>query len=711
MMKMKVLSAAVVALCTAGAGGATTVENDTLKVNFADADSGFAVTGIVVKETGSARFITSDGKGPDFWELDFTAKAEAGGNTVLKLSNRSPAAERQAFRDGDTQAFLWKGMALGDEQGVVDVRAELKLPYGKAAGEWRIFVTNRSRKRALATTRYPYLRTVIAKGEGDALVPTKNLGARFIRGFDPAALRPGFYGYPGWYPMVTAFQKGESGLYCAAHDPDGRIKTLHYLKDGSVFFETPVENAGVVGKAAEGPKYPVVITGYSGDWWQVAHIYRNWALKQKWAAKGPIAKRSDYPRAMSDVAIWGRLTYGPSSASNTLAMIRNTWPDVKLGFRWYSWNIQPFDNSYPEFFPQPGVKEFCEEARKKGYLVMPYVNGRLWDQGLRSFRYAKRDCCTDKAGNPVIEKYGRSFGVMCPYAEGWQQTLIDMGVDVVEGNSANAIYYDQISCSRPQLCFNPAHGHTLGGGTWWAEGYRKALTEIHKRFSAAGIPVTSEGAGESWLDLVDGHLIVGRNAYTDDVPFYPAVYSGYTTYFCCEEQATDAPEAFFARQVQSALCGCQSGSWSHNRLFLRDSKGRISLEQNSRCLHALARLRTKFPEYLAYGMLRDEIRPLEPLPMVEYEYAATRTRQSKEPTKIAFPAMIGYIWTDVDGGSKAIFAANVSSEKRTVKIRVPAGLSVTAKALEVPDQPAASFTLDGGVGALTLEPFSIAMIR
>lgn len=71
-------------------------------------------------------------------------------------------------------------------------------------------------------------------------------------------------------------------------------------------------------------------------------------------------------------------------------MIRNTWPDVKLGFRWYSWNIQPFDNSYPEFFPQPGVKEFCEEARKEGYLVMPYVNGRLWDQGLRSFRYAKR---------------------------------------------------------------------------------------------------------------------------------------------------------------------------------------------------------------------------------------------------------------------------------------------------------------------------------
>ena len=64
MVKMKVLSAAVVALCTAGAGGATTVENDTLKVNFADADSGFAVTGIVVKEAGSARFITSDGKGP-----------------------------------------------------------------------------------------------------------------------------------------------------------------------------------------------------------------------------------------------------------------------------------------------------------------------------------------------------------------------------------------------------------------------------------------------------------------------------------------------------------------------------------------------------------------------------------------------------------------------------------------------------------------------
>lgn len=682
---------------------------DALEVLFADAGDGFAVTGIVNRIAGETRFVTADGTAADFWELEFRT-ADGGSNAVFRVDNRMPARSRTERRQGTVRSFFWNGMDLPGEMGALDVRADLTSGSSGMAVRWELSVRNRSRRWALSVTRYPCLRKVLAAGAGDALVPTKNLGARFIRGFDAAKMNPRVFGSPGWYPMVTAFQRGTSGLYLAAHDPDMRIKSLQYLKDGSCHFETPVENAGLVDKAAEGPRYPVVLAAYSGDWWSAARLYRRWALRQKWAAKGPIVKRTDYPRVMSETAIWGRLTGLTAQTTNLLENIRRTWPDVKVGFRWYCWNVQPFDTHYPEFFPLPGVRELCAKARKEGYLVMPYVNGRIWDTGLMSFKYAQRDCCMGADGRPVLENYGRSFGVMCPYASDWQRTLLDAGTDVVEGLGANAIYYDQISCSRPQLCFNPAHGHPLGGGSWWSDGYRRALVPIHDRFSKAGVPVTSEGAAEAWMDLVDGHLIVGRNGVSDDVPFLPAVYAGYTTFFCIEEQAFDSPDAFFARQVQGVLQGCVTGSWSHNRLF-DGGQGRSSLSAQSATLLGLARLRTTYADYLAYGTLEDELRPLQALSSVSFEYEPTRRKRKNEKTSISYPVVLGTVWRSSDGKSVALFATNVSDAPQTVEIRCPQGLSRQARAEVVPGFPSGSFVRRGERGELTLEPHSVCVIR
>lgn len=682
---------------------------DALEVLFADAGDGFAVTGIVNRIAGETRFVTADGKAADFWELEFRTE-DGESNAVFRVDNRMPARSRTESRQGAVRSFFWNGMDLPGETGALDVRADLTSGSSGMAVRWELSVRNRSRRWALSVTRYPCLRKVLAAGEGDALVPTKNLGARFIRGFDAAKMNPRVFGSPGWYPMVTAFQKGTSGLYLAAHDPDMRIKSLQYLKDGSCHFETPVENAGLVSKAAEGPRYPVVLAAYSGDWWSAARLYRRWALRQKWTAKGPIVKRTDYPRAMSETAIWGRLTGLTAQTTNLLENIRRTWPDVKVGFRWYCWNVQPFDTHYPEFFPLPGVRELCAKARKEDYLVMPYVNGRIWDAGLMSFKYAQRDCCMGMDGRPVFEDYGRPFGVMCPYASDWQRTLLDVGTDVVEGLGANAIYYDQISCSRPQLCFNPAHGHPLGGGSWWSDGYRRALMRIHDRFSKAGVPVTSEGAAEAWMDLVDGHLIVGRNGVSDDVPFLPAVYAGYTTFFCIEEQAFDSPDAFFARQVQGVLQGCVTGSWSHNRLF-DGGQGRSSLSAQSATLLGLARLRTTYADYLAYGALEDELRPLRTLPSESFEYEPTRRKRKNEKTSISYPVVLGTVWRSSDGKSVALFAANVSDAPQTVEIRCPQGLSLQASLEGVPGFPSGSFVRRGERGELTLEPHSVCVIR
>ena len=141
---------------------------------------------------------------------------------------------------------------------------------------------------ALAETAYPILRQVSASKESDVLRPRPDLGAALDRNRAWTG-RDLVYGCMAYYPMMCAFMKDGAGLYIAAHDSTARIKALRISKEHDISFETPVENAGVIGKAAEGPRYDVTIAAFSGDWWSAAKLYRDWALTTPWAAKGPIA--------------------------------------------------------------------------------------------------------------------------------------------------------------------------------------------------------------------------------------------------------------------------------------------------------------------------------------------------------------------------------------------------------------------------------------
>ena len=101
------------------------------------------------------------------------------------------------------------------------------------------------------------------------------------------------------------------------------------------------------------------------------------------------------------------------------------------------------------------------------------------------------------------------------------------------------LYYDQIGCSHAKLCHVPEHGHPLGGGTWWADGYRAFLGRERDKFSAQGVAMTIEGSCECYIDVCDGFLVVTA-ATVEDVPLLPAVYSGYAVYFG-QRQNIDTP--------------------------------------------------------------------------------------------------------------------------------------------------------------------------
>ncbi len=94
----------------------------------------------------------------------------------------------------------------------------------------------------------------------------------------------------------------------------------------------------------------------------------------------------------------------------------------------------------------------------------------------------------------------------------------------------DGIYMDQ-ACSS-LACYNPAHGHPLGGGKYWMDGFRLMANDIRERAkNVRSIALAGEGVGESWLPYLDLMLSlqVSKERYSspdgwETIPFFQTVY-------------------------------------------------------------------------------------------------------------------------------------------------------------------------------------------
>ena len=685
---------------------AVTLENPAMQIHFADASKGFAINGIVNRLAGDTRFVSGwpyTDRG-NFWSLEFRRQTAAGTNETIWVNNLAPCVAKRVVDAANEKVFVWEGVKLPGSDASVDVTTDVRLVEDGSA-KWRIRVDNKDAEWSLGLVRYPVFAGVVKDREADVLIPTGNLGAKVVTNFVPLSYSTYHMRSPaGWCPMMTAYMIKDAGLYIAAHDPKACNKDLYYWGN-SFYFQSPVENAGVPGKAAGSTGFEVTTACYKGDWWQAAKLYRAWALRQKWTSKGPIVKRSDYPKVMAEADIWLRVLF---TDYRNYEQALKIWPDVKLGVRHYCWHVQKYDTCCPEYQPRDGVEKFWARAKTDGVLVTPYVNGRLWDRKVRSFLYAKCDVCQMDDGSEFVEFFTPRCAVMCPIAAKWQKTLYDMGLEVVDGFGANGIYYDQIGVSGWAGCRNPEHGHPLEGGSWWYEGYRTVLERVRPQLAPKDIPITSEGPCEVFMDQIDGALIVGRNHKSDDVPFLTAVYGGYTTYFCIEEEADDEPQAIFARQMQGVMNGQVSGSWDDKRLFDANPAKR-TLKAQADVLYRAAKFRKAAREYVAYGTLEDELRTLEPNEKVTFTHQLTRGRApGKPPTKVDYRSIIGVVRENVEHDRAAVFAANVTDATRKFSFKAP---GVEPVVRTIPGEPVPEIQSENGIVSLSLKPQEIVWIE
>jgi len=648
-MKLQILLAA--AFGTAGLS-AVTLENEAMKIVFGEPGEAFAVREIVNKKAGNASFLHATKSFPAFLGIRFVRK-EAGTNVFVHVSERRTAQAHEVKESDREVTFYWKGVNLPDSKGTFDVAAHVALPDGDAMSEWSVEVDNRSERWTLYSVQYPFLDRVVTADDPAAtvLTPAKgNVGGRLLKMSEYGKNTKLFsFEYPSDRLQMCALMTGEAGVYVAAQDPECRAKTLTVAPDGTAWFETMVENAGIPGQASGSIGYAVTVGAFKGDWWTAAHLYRDWALRQRWAAKGKIACRADFPKKPLDTHIWIIGGGRTNSAAYTLAKMDKAWPDVGKNLTWSEWTAvgggRATNRNNPEFFPAfEGTGDLAARASKAGFFTSLYVNGRIWDKATCGFAYAQKDATKKEDGSLHNEDY-RSwdtvfhFAVMCPTCPTWQKVMRDLSLRCLDELHMDGVYFDQVACSGPKACYDPTHGHPLGGGRWWEQGYREMFTEIKREFVKRGAAVVSEQMGEMWLDLIDVYLnAIDYTPY--DVPLFPPVYSGYMLHYG-RPVPLDCDAATAFREYARTLVWGEAFGWIVPYVLWIDRyRDRVAL------IYRMACLRRDWKEFLVLGTLEDEVRLSTPDPDV-----------------------FGTVYRNAAGDREAAFVVNAGQAKKTVRFR------------------------------------------
>jgi hypothetical protein len=307
---------------------------------------------------------------------------------------------------------------------------------------------------------------------------------------------------------------------------------------------------------------------------------------------------------------------------------------------------------------------------------MPYINGSSADFNIPDFDKFGPYAIVDEAGGYRMTFYSDSAGrllAMCPSQAFWQNAIASLFDSLVADFGVSGVYVDQISAMEHEFCFNKEHGHPLGGGHYWVDGNRDLLRKIRNFGTRNGRKpvITSEGADEVFLDLLDGNLTWATP--TDwEIPLMEVVYSGYTIFFGSPCDFTKSDRFFCYAQGQALMDGRQNG-WMGLGLFKPEYSAKVDY------LRQCGRYRVATKQYLLYGRLLGPIEPESPV--------ATFTEEGfgfeKAIHKGTAPVAEGRLWQDEDG-RLAVFLANYIDTPVEFKFRVdPAEYGLSGKRFEL----------------------------
>jgi hypothetical protein len=470
----------------------------------------------------------------------------------------------QALPPGQSGLRLaWDGFTL-PEASDCRVQATVQLDPGTPMSHWKITI-EKPDQLGLRQVRFPRVFGLRRQDDERLAVPIW-MGQRAA---DPRRLLCGPDGrgrrfawdYPGRLSMqcVAYYRSGGGGLYAACDDTAVMRKTFAFwgTTGADVHFETAhyPENQAADTKRYALP-YRVSLGTFQGDWTTAAERYRAWATKQPWAQQSRL-RRGLVPDWVLETRLWvwnrGR---SPGVLPPAAALQRRLGLPVRVFWHW--WHGCPYDIGFPEYLPpREGTEAFKQamaRAHEDGLRALIYMNQRAWGMSTRSWEQegAERFAVKGEDGKVRPEVYniftGRALASMCLATPFWRNKYAGLAEEAFKELGVDGIYMDQ-ACSQVP-CYDPHHGHPLGGGSSWIEGFRTLSEDVRSRCDAdRRIVLAGEGCGEAWLPYLDLMLTlqVSKERYSpprdpwEVIPFFQAVYHPYAVTFGSYSSLTMPP--------------------------------------------------------------------------------------------------------------------------------------------------------------------------
>ncbi len=318
--------------------------------------------------------------------------------------------------------------------------------------------------------------------------------------------------YPGLtFAQFLAYYNNRAGIYIACEDDRGSIKLIKPVHSHVGGVRLGIAHVGDWPTDGEHDLgYDVVLQTFKGDWYDAAGIYRDWSLKQRWAAV-PLHKRTDVPDWLLDspphiiIRMQGQVDHGPTEPnrqflpySKLVPLLENISkqidaPLVGVVMSWERPGPWVYPNSLPPVGGDESLQEFTELARARGWHVGSYCNGTRWvtahywsgyDGGdYYAAQQGEKTVCRIHDLQPWEENWGRAWRPSFACCLGVPKTqelaqvlverLMDDGLDWIQ-------FLDQNAACSTFPCFAPDHGHPAGPGKWMNGAMQSLLDSFRK---------------------------------------------------------------------------------------------------------------------------------------------------------------------------------------------------------------------------------------
>lgn len=684
-----------------------TLENDSAAVSFSLGRGD--LTGLVVKN-GGHELIDPEGTGP-LWRIALMDGGEILPDQAGTFSSDRSEGGRSEFR------MTWSSFNL-EHAADLAVTATFTLGSQETKVRCRIGLANLGglKIRGVAFPRLNGLK----QREGESLAAPVWMGhwtnrARELLNPEGGSPRRWEWETPGLLSMqcLAWCGGGGPGILLAAEDVQQLRKQFAVVGDGKagvgleVFHQPPQGESDL--KDYETP-YDTVLTPFTGGWEAAAGIYRDWAIEQRWARESRLktGRITDWAKE-TGLWVWNR---GRSEGVLEPAALLQEHSGLPVSVFWHWWHGCPYDVWFPEYLPpREGAEPFrkaLQKAHGQGVHALVYMNQRLWGMTARSWteegaeRYAVKG--PDGSIRPeVYNTFTQSpCASMCMGTEFWRNKYATVAEGAIE-LGVDGIYMDQ-ACSS-LACYDPTHGHPIGGGSYWMEGFKFLEGDIRRRAQPIRqVTLSGEGCGEAWLPHLDLMLSlqVSMERYAapgewEPIPFFQAVYHDHAILYgnyssltmppyddlWPEEFAPEEPLALLDRKFSPQFRMEQA------RAFVWGQQPSIAnfiprlLEERAEEMQFvldLSRIRAKTLRFLRDGVMAppiDYAAPEAEIPISRLSIYAGQREALKEYVK-KVPLVLTTAWRSPEG-TTGVAAANLSESPQ------PLQFTLTSESHEIPD--------------------------